>query len=423
MRFANFLSYCAVLLFSSQVAAQMKSAPLARRGVDMLALRDGPTLLGSIVNRDTSGTVRIAVERRWLKEAHPKFYAQAAEQETAAVRDAYLTLRARLRDWMKARADDKDLLPFLTSEMKRIEAALAKMADGPPAAETQFLLVEVPARQIRRGYRQPAHRKQIALVAWRERLAGIEHRDVDDLLRELQEKGIDPAKQQVDLSDRLRPLPETERQWAARRAIIEYEYGKRLDYQGTGELMVATGDDSKPVPIAQIVAGLYQARVGRQLADLLEPNAGKSGVGHGPPKWLEAAMRSAAEQGVSAIRFTRVEPDLEAKRVSVEENFLARMPDGSWETVWSWTETSDASQPRLELEKEIARDPRVQNALKAVRGLGLVAGEESIGLAVRFGAATAEASRTTAESFTEFRERYRRRLDGPPLRWTADRRP
>ena len=46
-------------------------------------------------------------------------------------------------------------------------------------------------------------------------------------------------------------------------------------------------------------------------------------------------------------------------------------------------------------------------------GLG---GEAEIKLAIRFGAATAEAQKAADSRFFEFRDRYLRRLDGPVLR-------
>ena len=96
---------------------------------------------------------------------------------------------------------------------------------------------------------------------------------------------------------------------------------------------------------------------------------------------------------------------------------MARMPDGTWETIWNATETVDASRPRKELEARIRQDQQVTEALKLAEGLGLGGGVDT---AVRFGAATMEAQQTAAARFFEFVDRYTLRLDGPVLKWPPD---
>jgi hypothetical protein len=55
--------------------------------------------------------------------------------------------------------------------------------------------------------------------------------------------------------------------------------------------------------------------------------------------------------------------------------------------------------------------------LEAVNSFGIGA-DDQVRQAVRFGAATMSAQQAADARFFEFRDRYTRRLDGPPLVWS-----
>lgn len=400
-----------MLAIGTACRAQTTALPLTELGVDLVAVKGGPRLLGAILERTPDGTVRIAIQREWLQAANVRFFEKCVQDEAVATRDSVAQLRERLDAWKKRRADDAELLLFLKQESTRVEQWLAQ-AD-PPAQRPvpQFLLLEFPKTRVERIYVQPASRKQLALVAWRERLANVENQSVSSLARNLRKQGVnDPAAQRVDLSERLPSRPQDEKEWAARMAVVEYAYRRRIDFQGTGDLVVRT-DEAAPRPdLGRLAAGMFKS----QLAGLLDTDAnGKPKVAS--RKWWDAATKSAEQEQVSGFRITRVDQDLTARRVSVESRFVARMPDGSWLTVWTHAETADASKPRPDLEKRISQDPQVSQALKLAQAAGLTLGAEQLEPVLRIGAATMESQQTADDRFLEFRDRYLRRLDGPPL--------
>ncbi len=139
------------------------------------------------------------------------------------------------------------------------------------------------------------------------------------------------------------------------------------------------------------------------------------------PKWFDIAKKTAEREHVLGVRVTRVDQNLVAKRASVESLFLARMPDGSWETVWKHSETVDASKKNPELEARIKEDSQVRKVLDAAKLFGLGGDEEPLRMALRFGAATMQAQESVDARFFEFRDRYLRRLDGPPIYWPNPR--
>lgn len=419
-------------LMAQPVAAQtLRVRDLQRLGVDVVDVQSGPALRGAILERDADGHVTLAIRRAWLKAEAPRHYAElvAADDEDPQTRLG--RLRERLLAWLdeldKAEADGwegrQQLVAFLRKELQRVEQDLAKpVADEAapepaaepepaPPAESEFVRVTIPAERIRRVYQQPLERRRVVAVAWRERLDGVESRTVAELTRALADQGIDPAQETPDLSDRLPPAPDTDQQWAARRALIEFDYGRRLEFQGTGEFVVRAPQEGGQVDVSGLMLGMLRDQLNREMGDLLnEPGLGLTPAKQ--PGWQETATRAADEAGVAGVRVTRVAGDLGNGRATVESHFLARMPDGRWETVWRDHEAADATAVNQELEDRIRQDPQFQQIERLTGLLGGVAGEDEVRKAIRFGAATMQAQQTIEGRWWEFRERVTKRLDG-----------
>jgi hypothetical protein len=416
-----------VLIADAVVAALLGNASPAhaekirvnQQAADLVVLKDGTRLQGAVVARGKDGALTVAIQREWLKKHAAGFYAAAVREEQRRIAEAPIKRLERIRDWLKQRAGEKDLAPFLKSELARLEKVPAKPQAAAANAATQLMLVVVPGKDVKGGFRQPAAHRQVLLLAWRERLKDVERRRAADLAKELRDSGTRFDGRPVDLSDRLpKSAFESDAQWAARKAVVEFDRLKRLRFQGTGDVLVrAGGDSSKPVDLSQLFSSLLQAQLNKLLQEAL-------GNGVAPRRKktddaLRKAIETAESEKVAGFRVTRVKPDLSAKRITVEENFVARMPGGAWETVWSHRETLDASQKRPEIEKRIKNDDRVKQALALVKGLGAGANDDQLETAIRFGAATQLAQEKAEEIFDDFRNRFSRRLDAAPLRWSG----
>jgi len=397
-----------VLTAATESHAQAKPAALAGPALDRVILKGGTQLIGALLPAEESVVV-LAVSREWLRTAAPEFFESQLERERQREQECLQTLRERIVAWQQQRDDSPQLSLFLEKELERIEKQLK--GEGRPQAPPQFLLVEIPRSEVRRMETQPQPRRQIALLAWRERLADVERRSAADLLRELQERKVDLAAP-VDLSDRLPTLPQDEKEWAARRAIVEFQYRRPVEFQGTGDLLVRTDAAGGKPPAAALMTQLLRSQLTANLTDLLEPAAV-------PKKTPDnrSATAAAEREGAIGVRITRVEQQLQRAQVSVETEFLAQLPGGRWERVWSFRESLDASRLRPDLEKQICQDPQVSQALDLARSLGLGATDDQVNLALRFGAATMEAQKQANEGFFEFRDRSLQHLDRPPLRW------
>jgi len=396
-----------VCLPALPVAAQSKSSS-AQTGVDIVRLKSGRTLRGAVVQRSAEGGLTLVVRRAWLEKAFPDWSMEVAAANADAQFAAWKDITARVELLLTDRPEAPRLTFFLRQESERLTKAL----DSPPT-DSEFLWLELEAKQVAQVTPAPPVRQRIALWGWHEQLADVETRDVPSLTKELQKAGIKTDAGAPDLSSRLPARPQSDREWAARLAVVEYTLRQSFDLQGTGDAVFPT-TPGKAVDMNAVMPMMLQ----RQLQSVLSELAGPAAAG-GTPKgndraWLPGAIRAAEQSGVRGFRATRVEVALEGLRATVTSEFVARVEPELWVTLWQTSEVAYGAQARPEQEAQIAQDPQVKAALEAVRALGLTA-EGQVNAAVRVGAATMAAQQAVDQRFMEFRERYVKRLDGPPL--------
>lgn len=415
----------AFILGSAAAWSADPSLPPAQLAVDQVSVRNAPPLRGSILSRLSDGTLTMAVSRVWLGKSQPKLdealAAEAAEERRAALEQ----LRDRIAVWRERRADETKLEFFLKKQAERIDKELARPEDkpepNPDAADAvAFHLVVLPATKVERFFLQPPERKQLAAVAWREGLPHVETRSASDLARELKKRGIDPTKESVDLSDRLPVRRQTDAEWAARQALVEYQYRQSVDFQGAGTQLFRTGEGAQAPAAGELLLAIFKEQLAAQLADLLTDPAAPR---HKPDseEWLTAANRLAEKEEARGFRVTRVATDMARGRVAVETRFVARMAAGTWETVWKFEESVATARADKDRVDRIAVDPQVQAALELLKTAGLGEEDAAWQSALRMGAATMQAQEAADAHFAAFRDRLLQRLEGPPLLWETMR--
>ena len=252
-----------------------KPAAHADLAVDQVSLKGGPRLLGAVLGREADGTVAVAIGRAWLKKTHQHFYEEALRDETAETHQALTELRDRIADWRKARGADKELDFFLGKESERIEQELKAIDAGTRDEVAPMMVVDLAPAKIERVVNQPPQRRNVAVTAWREGLADVETRTMASLAQELKKEKIEPVDDPDALLELLPPRLQNAAAWAARQAIVEYRFRKPLDFQGTGDQVLRTGEDLKAVDLGQLIGGVLKGlgAGGDPLGDLLNPRA------------------------------------------------------------------------------------------------------------------------------------------------------
>ena len=410
MRILESLAIClASLVFSSISHAEVTPREAQRYCVDIALLQGGVELRGAVLSRDET-TLRMAVQRRWLAVKHPELAKQiddeAAEKQTTS-RDE---LQERIEDWKTERAADVRLVAVLKREL----AKLTKPVDPAAVPDSQFVVVTTPADRVRKVLMAPPASRQVAMVAWSERLERVEDTVLTTLKPTVEKKNSDWRTAPVDLSDRLPTgQPQTADEWAARQAIFEYEYRERLDFQGTGNFVIRVGEGAaKPdlaALFAQTATDAIQGELGGLGLDLgLAPTA-KTQTGS---DWQSTAIEQAKSLKVKGFRVTRVPKITGSGPATVTTSFFARRSDGTYRVLWSNETTTDpATIPQAALDR-LQQDPQVQEIQKIANALSL--GNDAT-TAVRFGAAVKASLDVSETRFFEFRQQYNNTLDGPPL--------
>ncbi len=401
------------LLIASQAGADITRDAANRLCVDVVVVERGRDIRGVIVSRDNDGGASVAVRRGWLRTEQPEVYEEFRVGELRSQQQGNQQLIERIDAWIVELDPNEEgqLIGILETERNSANQRI----DNPDAAadDQEFLLIDIEVDRIHAIYVQQPRQRQAGLCAYHFDLADVETTILPDVESQLNELDADWRTMTVDLTHRLAARGEqSDKEWAARQALFEFQFGTQVAFQGTGDAIVrvdSTGQGDVGDALSQILGGGLTVDVG----DLLDlPELGGTRESN---RWREHAIAITAEEGARGCRVTRVAPDLVGRTSTVEETFLARMPDGTWETIWSASITSrpgDVPEGAVDLIRE---DPQVQQIITTAELLGI--GTVDLNQALTFGAVTMQAQNQANGQFRQFLDRYLQQLDGPPLVW------
>ena len=479
------------LLFVPAFAPPAGAAPpsIHRRAVDRLTVKvpGGDTVelpgvfagpveaaAGGEVGKNPPGAVRFAVRRddvdadhpglidRW-EEAAPRTV--APEPTEAPASDDPTTIAQQLRDrlvpWLERRAGEPTLASRLEREFERVSDLLADAEEGvppaepaaEPAGETEpsvrrprgpWAVLAVPRDAVVDRHRTAPHRRRLALHAWEAGLRNVAGRTVLDLRTELRRRGVEirtaPAVPWDGIGD---PAPaaaeapfvaklQSDDEWAARVAVVESEFLDEFSFQGTGSMLIQTPKSGRPVNGQALMMRMAGAQYGDLIDELSAPNAfSRRAQRERQANRNKTATDAAERAGRAGVRVTRVATDANAAKVTVQSEFLVRMPSGRWVPIWSAEEVRDFADADPQTAARIREDPQLKGVLEggggvlgglgggALGGLGgLLGGGGGGGLmemAVQAGATSKAALDAVNGQWEAFRGKYLDRLDGPPL--------
>lgn len=390
------------------IAAVTSSADAADRlAGDQVLLRNGSKLRG-VLFEQSDKSVTLLVSAKWLSVTNAKLH-QSSRRETMAAHEAGLEQLVRRLKAEPPHAVEAIALYF-KQQLENAQDEWNKADDFDP----EFLWVTLAPKEVARVEATTQEHRQLLTWAWSEGLDRAEARSVEDLSRDLKARNVSPVGWPLPFIERLPAREQTDNEWAARRALVEYGLGSRLDFQGTGDVLVRAGKEAQ-ADAGPLLVDLLKQQLQSQLGDLLGERPAKNG-GNNAAKTesLAKAIQTAESEKKNAFRATRLELATDLQQASVTTQFVVRLPDGSWRTVFQHTERADANKARPEIEKRIQDDPQVKRVLDLTRQLGVV-GDGQIQQAVRFGAATMTAQQTCDREFAAFRDVYLPSLVRPTL--------
>ena len=390
--------------------AESQQSSRTRLAVDILNLKSRQQFRGLVLNTNTNEDLKIAVSREWFQHFDEKAYAKVDKEAKSEEKRARQQLKTRLEQ-LTSTGKHPAFDFFVKKELERVTAAI----DAPPDDECQFLVVRLKRSLIANFILASESNRRVAIWAWSERLPKIESREVSDILKELKSKvqDFDATLTVPDLSTRFPMMEQSESQWRIRLAIVSHGLAERIEFQGSGKMMIQVGDDKQPQNANAIMTQMLQARTESVLGELLGDPKSKSLLPDGKSDWVKAAIVKTEALGMGYFHATNVKVDLLGETASVESVFIVKHVDGDWRMAWNGIRDERASQQTADSIARVTKDSQIEslkNSLQAIVGVN-----DAFDKAIRFGAATMTAQQNVNEQFETFVERYLRRLDGPPL--------
>ncbi len=394
-----------------QAAAQRIKGSPKSMALDVVMLSSGTRFYGVVIQNDDQA-VKCVVEREWFRNQHPKLYQEQLQIEKRNYETIKAELVRRVDDWIEDRKTDKDLVLFLEDERRRI----AQDENAEDLENKRFLVVEIPAAELNKVVVQTPAQRRIAAVAWKHNMKNVSVQKADVLLRQLKRKKIDVENETVDFSAEIPAMRQSDRQWNARVAIIEFEYRQPLEYQGNSKMMLRKGDKQNIGLLIGEMLGNQRLDMTKQIAkelglrDFDEPAESKDDN----KKWWKKATEEAEKEGFRGVLVSRLDQNIQSPEVKVETRFLAMVQPGQWEIIGTFSDKANVNDQDPDEAKGLLQDPRIKSVVEMIELTGL--GDKSLlDKALRHGAATGKAMNAAGQQFFNFKKQYIERVDSPPL--------
>ena len=402
----KFLTWWSIALAVIGSAAHAADRPAS----DHVTLRNGSKLRG-VVFEQSDQSLTLLVSAKSLAATNAKL-SQPTRQQNVDAHTAGLEQAVRRLKADRPPAASPAVEAFLQQQLDDAEAELAKADNFAP----EFLWMTLPMKEVARIEPSTPEHRQLLAWAWTEQLDRVETRSADELSRDLKVRNVSPVGWPLPFIERLPVRKQSDDEWTARLALADYALGKRLDFQGTGDVLARAGQEVQAAEMGLLLVEMLKGQLQSQLGDLLgDAKPVKRGTDNAArAESLNKATQTAESEKRTGFRVTRLELAGDFQQVTVTTQFMARLADGSWRMVFQHTERADAKQARPEIEKRIQDDPQVKQVLELTRQLGLTA-EGQIQQAIRFGAATMTAQQACDREFAAFRDIYLSSLVRPPL--------
>jgi hypothetical protein len=387
--------------------AQLPKGNPKNLGVDSIKTTERQ-IYGFALGRRPDGSLDCAVDRAWLLATYPELESELDEKEQKNLHGLKEHRIARLKNWIQER-DKKEhirLRLFLESELERLQAF------EPEVDKSEFVLLSIESNKIVRMIQAKPEQRQIAAVAYKHHLKDVTTTSAAVLERKLKEIGVDPKKETFDLSTKLPKLiRESDKQWAIRQALVEYDVLESVELQGKGNLLMGAKDRPDPFALFKELQSTQGLELFRDLSKELRLNLGSQLEQTEQDQWRQSAIEKAEKKDARGALVLRLQQNLYSGTVKVTAIFLVKGTDGAWFDVYHGQHENDGSQASQQELDRLRQDPTIQKILPMIEAIG---GADQIERALRQGAATNLALSEARSKFNEYKSPYSRNILSPP---------
>ena len=391
-----------------------KGAP-TMLATDVVFLENKSTLYG-IIDQVTQDEVTLVIERAWLKANHPDIYERLAKTEGDTAEKANADLIRRIDQWIAERKDEVDLKIFLEDEKK---LALQK-ADSKDPHAVRFAFLKLPQSEIRRVVQQSSQQRKVALVSWKHDLPNVAVRPAQDLVKELKQRNIDWQNSKIDFSGDVVSPSQTDREWAFRKALVEFSMMPSLEFQGTGNSFFRRGEKPGMKAMMEMVMGQMGGvgsiqQIGEELGLPEFTNRGKQNNVRSLAKdsWKKQ-IDIAEKEGLLCFSITQLKQNPLSDRVEVKVMLIAKDERGRWQKFKEFVGRADANKQSDADVKAMSEDPQVKQIMEVTDALGMGASPQ-LKRALRHGVATQAAMQAGLNQLAIFVNDHSKGLAGPRI--------
>lgn len=394
-------SFCVV------ATAQLPKPNPKTLGLDVIKTQKH-VLLGFVLAQRADGSIDCAIDRIWLQATHADFAAELLEKEKKPRVEAKQIAIDRIKTWLMECDGDEHirLKIFLEDELRHAEAVEAESLDS------TFVLVTLAAKEIVKITPAKPEQRHIAGVAYKHDLPDVTTTPTGLLERKLKELGVNPKSERFDLTGKLPSLVlESDRQWAAKKAIVEHDLVVAVELQGKGSMLMGADDSIDAMAIFKELAGAQNDFLS-ELSKELKLDLGAGIERAEKDAWKQSAINKAEKKKARGVLVYRLNQQMGSASTTVTTNFLAKDSDGQWFEVYRSQHSDDGSKATKEELDQMKNDPRLQRILPMLEAIG---GSAQVDQALRQGAATAAALGEARSAFSEFKNPITRDLLSPPI--------
>lgn len=361
------------------------------RLVDVVLLKDGTRLAGTIINHEKDVFVDLLIRGDWLRQNAPDIATQLTDSvdSSSSPSQPQSAIDIIKHEMERLRAEPSSSIEHLGYLQERLAklGSTAKLESTESPAPDVYL-IRIDASQIRRQLMQPKSRRTAAGVAILNNLEGVEQMSAMEATSKLKQL---PAPLQTTI-----PEPDDAVDIATQVLLdADRAFGKQVRLIRIGNRFIVNDEHQQ---VAALVPQLLSDGLGAQLQSLLDEASGikknqalstMTTPRRGDPLPQNAA-RSAGVQAADVVEISAMNVDLQQQSATVTIDLYRRQrnPDSEPRFVLRATGRAAANEVSADRIDRIANDPRV----KEVRQLaGILGADANLGTALAMGAVVEKA--------------------------------